>query len=160
MVELAKQRVTIPPELLNDLKSAKTLLLIDTLKPSDRSITSDIEMYMNNVESQLMSLADSYINREYADYWLNRIQQARAGNEVERKTTTSKFVSGVPKGEDWIRIKLSDVTSVQELETLVKKMKLSSRIEADDYMLISGQTPNIKSLIEEIAKKGRARKTV
>lgn len=157
-VELTNKGVAVPEELLDDLKSAKTLITIYNTDPTALEAATQIEMYLSNVESNLMYLTESDLGKKYADKCLERIHEARQRGLGEKVTVPSKFVSGVQKGEHWIRINISNIISNKELDSLLKKLNLSSKPQEDGYVLVHGKEENVKAFIKEISERIREKK--
>ena len=153
MVEFAKKGVVVPKELMDDLKSAKTLISIHRTEPSALEIATEIELYLEKVESNLMYLAESDVGKEYADRCLKKIDEARKEGLGEKTAVVSRFVSGVPKGEHWIRIAASDLISDRAMDKLLKELSLSSKPQDDGYLLIYGKDENLKTFIKEVSKR-------
>lgn len=151
-VELMKKGVAVPEELLDDLKSAKTLITIYNTDPTALEAATQIEMYLNNVESNLLYLTESDLGKKYADKYLERIYEARQKGLGEKVTVPSKFVSGVRKDEHWIRIDISDLVNGREIDKLLKKLSLSSKPQEDGYMLVHGKEENVKAFVKEISE--------
>jgi len=153
IVELTNKGITIPQELVDDLKSAKTLISIHKAEPMALDIATEIELYIEKVESNLLYLAESDIGKEYADECLRRIHDARRKGLSEKPKVTSRFVSGVPKGEYWIRIEASDLISNREIDKLLAKLNLSSKLQENGYILVYGKEENVKAFIKEVGEK-------
>jgi len=153
--ELTKNRVTIPREFMDDLKSVKTLINIYKVDTSTVNVATEIELLLEKIESNLLYLAESDIGKEYAEKWLKKIYEARKKGLGTRTTLPSRFVTGVPKNEHWIRIKISDLIKDKDLDVLLDKFNLSSKIQKDEYLLVHGKEQNVKNFIKEIGKKIR-----
>lgn len=151
--ELSKTGVTIPRGLVDDLKSVKTLINIYKVDITALNVVTEIELYLEKIESNLLYLAESDLGKEYAEEWLKKIYEARKKGLNKRTTLPSRFVSGVPKNEHWIRIKTADLIDDQDLEVLLDKFKLSSKTQKDEYILIHGEEKNVQNFIKEVGKK-------
>lgn len=152
IVELNKKGVTVPQELVDDLRSSKTLINIHRTDPTILEIATEIELYFEKVESNLLYLAESDIGEEYANSCLKKIDEARKKGLIEKTTATSRFVSGVPKGKQWIRISISNLVSDKEMEGLLKELNLSSKPQDDGYLLIYGKDEDLKVFIRKLRK--------
>ena len=153
IVELRGKGVVIPPELVNDLKSAQTFINIYRSEPTALEIATEIELYLEKVEANLLYLAESDVGDEYAQNCLRRVSEARMRGLQEKVTAKPRIVLGVPKEEHWIRIKVSDLLGTKELKALIKKFQLSSKPQENDYLLIHGKKENVKALIKKIGNK-------
>ncbi len=110
-------------------------------------------MYMDKLEANLVYLAESDIGEKYAKECMSRISKARIKGLREKTTVKSRFVSGIPKSDHWIRIDASDLIKEEEIDTLIEKFKLSSKVQENGYLLVHGKEKNVKALIKEIGKK-------
>jgi len=153
ILELRTKGVTIPQELVNDLKSAQTFIKIYGTEPTAVEIGTEIAMYMDKLEANLVYLAESDIGEKYADECMSRISKARIKGLREKTTVKTRFASGVPKGDHWIRIDTSDLINEEEIDTLIEKFKLSRKAQENGYLLVHGKEKNVKALIKEIGKK-------
>lgn len=152
-VELIDKGVFVIDEIMDDLKSTKTLISIHRTEPMALEIANEIEFYLGKVESNLLNLAESEVGKVYADEYLKKIDEARVKGLAEKTSIASKFVSGIPKGKQWIRISISDLVDEVEIEKLLKKLNLSSKPQEDGYLLIYGKDEDLKALIKEVSKK-------
>ena len=153
MVELTKKGVTIPQELVNDLKSVKTLISIYKTEPRSLNIVTEIELYLGKIEPNLLYLAESDVSKEYVDEWIKKTISARIEKKDEQTVAKTRFVSGISKGEYWIRIKTSGLINEGELDELLKKFNLSSEMQENGYLLIRGKEPNVKSFVKKVGEK-------
>lgn len=153
IVELRSKGVPVAPELMDDLKSAQTFINIYRTEPTALEIATKIALYLDKVESNLLYLAESDIGEDYAKEYMRRISEARMKGLREKATVKPRFVSGVPKGEHWIRIEVSDLLSEKELNTLIERYGLSSKTQDNGYLLIHGRKENVKTFIKEVSEK-------
>lgn len=151
--DVSKKGVTIPRELMADLKSTKTLMNIYKVDKTTLNISTDIEVYLAKIESSLLFLAETDLGKECADEWLERIYEARKKEFKDRPTIPSRFVAEVPKSEHWIRLKTSGLIGDKALKVLLAKFNLSSKKQEDEYLLIYGKKQNVQDFIKEVSKK-------
>ncbi len=152
LVELRARGIVIPPELVDDLKSAKTLTGICRTESTGSNVASDIALYLDKIEPGLLGLAESQAGQEYADEWLHRIDKARR-QAPENAAIRSRFVSGISKGDHWIRIKTANIIAESDLNESLKKLNLSCKPQDDGYLLVYGNKENVKSLVREVSTK-------
>ena len=153
ITDLRQRGVTVPAELVDDLKSAQTYISIAKTDPTALEILTDIEMYLDKVESNLMYLAQTDLGEAYVKERLKRISEARRNGLREAAPVKSKFVSGVPKSDHWIRLQASDLISEADLTSLIQQFQLSTKPQEDGYLLIHGKQENIKALLKEVTSK-------
>jgi len=152
MVELKAKGLAIPQEAVDDLKTAKTLTSISKTESTSANVASDIAFYLEKVEPSLLSLAESEMGIEYAEEWQKRIYKARR-QAPEKVAVSSRFVTGISKGEHWIRIKISDLIADSDLAESAKKLNLSCKQQDDGYLLVYGNKENVKTLIREVSSR-------
>ena len=155
IVELRKKRVTVLPELVDDLKSAQTLIKIHRTDPAALDVATEIERYLERVEANLIYLARSDVGEAYADECVRRLHEARMRGLQETVTVPSTFVAGVPKGAHWIRLKASDLLDAAEVDALVDQLALSRIDQADGFLLIHGPEEKVKAFLKEVSARIR-----
>lgn len=152
MVELMQKGITIPQQLIDDLKSGRTLASVYNNEPANLDMEMQATPYLQKAEYNLLFLAESEVGKEYADEWQNKINRAYAG-EGRKGPYISRFVSGIPKGEYWIRIKASELTIDDELSKLLDQLHISVRPENDGYLLVYGRKEDISLFLKEVRRK-------
>ncbi len=154
IVELRKKGETIPANVMNDLRSAKTMIQIFKADPTHVENIPQIETYLENVESHLFTVTEKKYGAKFVEEWMEKLSQARRKVE-EREETVSKFVPGLPRGKHWVRVQISEDTPRKEIERLAKEEKLSCKMQKNGYMLVYGNIKNVKSFVKTLAKKFR-----
>ena len=92
IIELRKKGVTIPPNVMTDLKSAKLMINISQAEGSTGEVTQKVEEYLANVEGYLITEAQKTFGSERVDEWLRRLEAAICEVcEVKEKKKTSLF---------------------------------------------------------------------
>jgi hypothetical protein len=151
VVDFRKKGVSIPAEVMNDLKSAKTLINILKADPSYTETSQKIEEYLLKVESHLISEGQRVFGVDYVREWLRRLDEA-AGKPFEEEKVT-RFVPGVPREHKWIRIKPLAESPIEKLEALAKESGLSYKVQNDGYLLVYGKGESIKDFIKKMTTK-------
>ena len=151
MLELIEKGATIPPHVVSDLKSGRSLTNIWLRKTDDADIEMKTMTILQNVEMNLLSLAEVVGGVEYADGWQKKI----GGAYLEEATSASpvhasKFVSGVPRGKHWVRVQKIELKAVRELDTLLGEFALSALEQEDGYILIQGDKENVSAFLKAI----------
>ncbi len=158
IIDLRKKGVSTPPYITNDLKSAKILMSVLVTPGSDRGEAAPkIEQYLRSVEAYLVTEAQKKFSPARIDTWLKRIETAncvtcptctvKAG-----KTTKTKFITGVPRDQKWIRINPLDSLPSEKLKQLAEETNLSFREEQDGHLIVHGIPENITKFVKEIIK--------
>jgi len=150
MLELIEKGATIPLHVVDGLKSGRSLASIEQQQPGDAGVAMKTTTILQNVEMNLLSLAEAVGGVEYADGWQKRIDGAYQEEAAAPPRPVSKFVSGVPKGKHWVRVQATELAAVQEFETLLGEFALSALAQEDGYMLIQGDKENVSAFLKEI----------
>ena len=144
-------------EAIQDLKSAKTLFTSQQANP-DSPAAVEAQLYLDKAEANLLSLAESCQGRKYADNWQNVIEEARQKGMGETSKPLRSFVPGVPKGQDWVRLKTSDLVSAKDIRATAARLGLECKPHETESILVYGKSDEIKKFIREISEKARPKK--
>jgi len=155
ITELRKKDETIPADIMNDLRSAKTMIQVLKADPTHIENIPRIEAYLESVEFYAVFAAQEKFGVDYVEQWTRKLDEARRA-VGEEKETAPKFVPGLPRGKRWIRVQVSEQTPREEIEPLAKENKLSCKMQKNGYILVYGSNENIKGFVKKIAEKLRA----
>ena len=161
VIEFRKRGENVPANVVEDLLSAKTMIQVLKADPVRMENIPSIEMYLGNVESYLIFEAHQKFGPEFADEWLRKLREARKTvriGEEEMPEAASKFVSGVPKGKKWLRVQITDETPRKETAKLAAECGLTTEMQPDGYMLVSGDENQIKLFVQKTGEKLQRRK--
>jgi hypothetical protein len=152
ILEFRKRGITIPTEVMNNLKSARTMIKILKADPSRGETMQKIEEYLSNVESYLISEGQKKFGVEYVDKWLKKLDEAGMRfPDLEEEET--RFVPGLPREQKWIRVKPSAELPMEKLKLLAKELNLSCELQRDGYLLVYGEDESLKEFVKKMAKK-------
>ena len=162
VAEFKKHGQTVPQNIIEDLRSAKTLMQVLRADPKHEENLPTIEMYLGNVESYLIFEAHKKIGAAFAEDWMQRLREARKAAELEEEPLepSSKFVSGAPRDQKWLRVQVSDEMPENEIKKLAAECGLSTRMQPDGYLLVSGDESGIKLFIHKTGEKLQRGKAV
>lgn len=153
IIELRKLGVDIPSEIMNDLRYAKTLINILKADPSNFENKRRIDEYLHNVELYLISEALAKLGEEQVNIWLRRLEEAeREMDDYEEY----RFVPGLPRDKRWIRVKISENTTLDSIKRAVEESKLSFEVQKNGFVLIYGEENQLKDFIKKITSTRRA----
>jgi len=156
LTELRRKGDRIPAEVMNDLRSAKTMIQILKADPTHIENIPRVETYMGNVESYLVFAAQEKFGSEFVERWMKKLEEARRTVKAERKAKpTPKFVPGLPKDKGWVRVQISEDISQEDIERIAKENKLSCKMQKNEYMLVYGNSESIKAFVKKMAEKFR-----
>jgi len=149
---------SVPANVMNDLHSAKTMIQVFKVDTKHIENVPKIEIYLENVEAQLISIAQEKVGQEFVAEWMKKLEEA--GRKVSKeKGEAARFVPGLPRDKHWVRVQISEDTPQKEIEKLAKENRLSHKIQKDGYMLVYGTDENVKAFVKKMAAKfGRTRK--
>jgi hypothetical protein len=152
IADFRKRGISIPAEIMNDLKSAKTLINILKADPSYTETSKKIEEYLLKVESHLISEGQKLFGVDYVQEWLKRLDEAFS-KPFEEKKKAARFVPGVSREHKWIRVKPSVELSIEKLEALAEESNLSYKVQNDGCLLVYGEAENMKDFIKKMTTK-------
>jgi len=152
VADFRRREMTIPPQVMSDLKSAKTTIRILGAGPQDENGIRRVDQYLMNVESYLVTEGQKKLGQRYIDEWLKRLDNA-IRERIDDEQKMLRFVPGMPRQQKWIRITPTAGISIKSLETTAVKMKLSHEIREDGSLLVWGDDRAIKDFVKNLASK-------
>ena len=160
IAEFRKRGKPAPPNIIEDLRSAKTMMQVLKADPKHAENIPTIEMYLGNVESYLIFEAHQKFGAQFAEDWMQKLHDARKTSDAEGEPleSSSKFVPGAPRDKKWLRVQVSDEMPENEIKKLAKECGLSTRIQPDGYVLVLGDDGSIKLFIQKTSEKLQRRK--
>jgi len=152
IIDFRKKGIVVQAEIMSDLRSAKTLINVLKADPTRVDTSQKIEEYLLNVESHLISEGQKMFGTEYVEEWLKRLDKAsrKVLEEQEEKAT---FISGLPRGQKWIRVKPSVEMPLERLKVLAEESSLSYDVQNDGCLLVYGEDERIKEFVKKMATK-------
>ncbi len=154
IIEFRKKSLEIPPNILSDLKSARTLMKVEQADQRGHGETSPkIDEYLANVEAYLVTEAGLHFDSEKVDEWLRRLDLAsyKSCVSVEEKGE-ARFITGVPRDQKWVRLEPIGGLPLEKLEQLATETNLSFREEKDNHLTVYGTEKAIKEFIKKMSK--------
>ena len=151
IIEFRKRGLPIPAPVMNDLKSAKTMIKIVDASASGGETAQKADEYLGNVESYLVTEAQKKLEPEYIDEWLRRLEEASCETcEGEEK---SRFISGLPRDQRdqrWIRVEPLVSLPLEKLKQLAKEANLSYSSQEDGRLLVYGKAEELKEFVKRM----------
>jgi hypothetical protein len=151
VADLRESERVVPAQIMNDLKSARTMIRILKTDASCGEANQKIEEYLGNVETYLVPEGEKIFGAAYADERLKRLGKAR--KEVDKEEEETRFVSGLPREQQWIRVSPSAELTIARLKTLAEDSAVSYRGENGGSILIYGKKEHIRSFVKKMAAK-------
>jgi hypothetical protein len=156
VAELRKKGELIPENIMNDLRSAKTMVHILQANQSHLENVERIETYLGNVEFYLISTAQEKFGSAFTDQWMKKLGKAKEKiPEGEEAEGISRFVPGIPRGKSWVRIKTSPDFPPETIRKLAVGNGLSHKTQSNGFVLAYGNEENVKNFMDKLRKKQR-----
>jgi hypothetical protein len=151
VADFRKRGESVPPSVMDDLKSAKTMIQISRAGKRPTESVLKIEEYLVNVESYLVSEGKKQFGVKFVDQWLSRLGEA--AKTFDEEGEEARFIPGIPRGEKWVRVKPTAELSIEKLKVLASESKLSHRLQDDGCLLVYGEDENVKDFVKKMATK-------
>jgi len=160
--ELIDKGMTIPPQVITELKTGRSVTSIHQrmTEETDVETLTEVELKamiaLQNVEMNLLSLADEKFGKDYAEQWQKKVNEAYMDNTkpqvaaAKTPVNIARYATGVPKGEHWIRVQTSWLENVQDLDDKLESRSLSTIPQDDDYLLVYGRKADVSDFLKEI----------
>jgi len=153
ITEFRKRGETIPPNVMEDLRAAKTMIQVFKADPSHVENVPSIETYLGNVESYLVFTGQKKFGSEFVEKWMQKLKEAREKKPEEGEAKAApRFVPGLPRGKRWVRIQISRETPEKEVKRLAEESGLSCRRQRDGYVLVYGESEKLKLFVRKTAE--------
>jgi hypothetical protein len=150
VADLKKRGVTVPAEVIRDLKNARTIITILKADPDRGENAQKVEECLANLEIYLVTEGQRRFGQVYVDEWLER--RDKAGREtVDEEEEETRFITGMPRGQKWIRLMSSEELPAQELKVLAEESHLSLEVQVDGSFVVFGPDTNLKDFVRKIA---------
>ncbi|TFH23267.1 DUF2096 domain-containing protein [Candidatus Bathyarchaeota archaeon] len=156
LIELKKKGVSIPSDIMEDLRAAKSMITLSCMQGGGDAIQKT-EEYTANVEAYLINEAQKLFNSETADQWLRRLEDANAEVCDEAKAENT-FVTGVPRDKKWVRVEPIKTLPTDRILQMAKEQKLQVKLQNDDRLLVYGQNEDIKIFLKKMAAEAAVKK--
>ena len=153
LTELQERGEKIPADVINDLRSAKTMIQVLKADPTHIENISRIDTYLRSVESYAIFTTEKR-GTESAEEWLKKLEKPKRMKNKE-KEAASRFAPRVPRDKNWVRIQISEDIPREDMKKLVEENDLSYKMQKNGYMLVYGNGENIKSLVKKLAEQFR-----
>jgi len=152
LAEFRKRGISVPAEIMSDLKSAKTLINVLKADPDRVDTCQKIDEYLLNVESYLVSEGQKILGVQHVEEWVRRLDEA-SRKVFDEEEEEAKLVVGVPREQKWIRVKPSAELPVEKLKVLAEETNLSYSVQSDSCLLVYGEDERIKEFVKKMATK-------
>ena len=89
LIELQKRNEKIPTEVMNDLRSAKTIIHILKADPTHAESISRVDTYLRSVESYAIFTAEKF---GIVEEWLKKLKEIKRVKDQERNRGVIRFI--------------------------------------------------------------------
>jgi len=151
ITDLRKKGVTVPADVISNLRFAKTLISVLKADPSRVDTGQKVGAHLRSVESYLVSEGQERFGAGYVEEWLKRLDEAN--KKVLEEEEETRFISGLPREQKWIRVKPSAELSIEKLKALADELSLSHNVQNDGCLLVYGGDECIKDFVKKMATK-------
>jgi len=156
IIELRMKGNPAPENIMDDLKSAKTLIKLMETGEDRGEIGPKIEQYLSSVEANLVTEAQKSFPSEKIDEWLRRLEGSScemcSGQSKQNLRGEQRFVPGLPRDQKWVRVTPIVSLPKEKLEELAQDSGLSVREEMDGHVIVYGSDEGIKEFVKKMAK--------
>ena len=153
--ELLSKAVVIPQHVTEELKAGRSYASILRKDDSNAELSQKTLVSLENVEMNLLSLAEEVCGREYADGWQQRITSSRA-EEIVPVVAAPVFSAGVPRGAYWIRYQTADLQRKVSASALLQQYALETIDQSDGFTLIYGKKEQVMEFLHKMKELTKA----
>jgi hypothetical protein len=150
MITLKKKGVPIPANVMEDLRAAKSMIKLSCMENSRGEAMQKAEEYTANVEAYLVTEAQKVVGSETVDQWLRRLEEANAEICEETHKEESKFVTGVPRDQKWIRVEPITNLPTERIQQIAREQNLQINQQKDGRLVVYGQPDCIKEFLKKM----------
>jgi hypothetical protein len=152
MLELKKSGTAIPDKVIEDLRSAKSMIKLGCMPGSGDAIQKAEEL-MGNVEAFVVTEGQQVFGEEKVDGWLRSLEEATVEvceTTVKSAAAKDKFVIGVPRDQKWVRIEpMGDITT-EKVKQIAEGQNLQVKKQPDGKLVVYGQPENLKAFLKKM----------
>ncbi|MGA3059265.1 MAG: DUF2096 family protein [Candidatus Bathyarchaeia archaeon] len=149
MIELRNKGASIPPNVINDLRSAKLMIKISEAEGSRGDASQKVEEYLGTVDSYLITEAQKILSPETVDHWLRQLEEANV-EICEEPVEENKFIIGVPRDQKWVRVEPVSNLPMERILQIAKESNLSVNQQKDGRLVVYGQPECIKGFLKKM----------
>jgi hypothetical protein len=155
IIEFRKKSLAVPESVMNDLKSAKTMIKLMEAEQDRGEIGPKVEQYLSSVEAYLVTEAQKAFPPERIDEWLRRLQNSSCdvcAAQPKPSTKESRFITGLPRDQKWVRVTPIASLPTKKLVQLGEETNLSHKTEQDEHIIFYGRAEDIKEFVKKMTK--------
>jgi len=151
MLELKKSGVTIPSKVVEDLRSAKSMIQLTCTEGTGHGdALQKAEEYLANVEAYVVTEGQRVFGSEKVDAWLLRLEEANV-EVCADAVVCDKFVMGVPRDQKWVRVEPMGEFTSEKVQKLAAEHAMQVKAQADGKLVVYGSAENLKAFLKALA---------
>jgi hypothetical protein len=150
LIELKKADITIPSNIMEDLRSAKSMIKVAAAEGSQGDALMKAEEFLANVEAFCVNEGQKVFGAKHVDRWLEILEEAGGIEDCEDAFDEGKFVTGVPRDQKWVRVEPIEKLSPSLIEQFAKEQSLEIKVQTDGRLLVHGQPEKIKAFVKKM----------
>jgi hypothetical protein len=151
MLELKKAGTTIPPTVVEDLRTAQSMLKLSCTEGSHGDAIHKAEEILSNVEVYVMTEGQTVFGEEKVDGWLRQLEEANVEVCAEPHRAENKFVTGVPRDQKWVRVEPIGEWTKEKILQFAEEHNLQVKPQVDGKLVVYGQPENLKAFVKKMA---------
>jgi hypothetical protein len=152
LIELRKKGVNAPPNVMEDLRSAKLMIKLTCMDEGRGEAVQKAEEYLANVEAYLVTEAQKTLGSETVDKWLMRLEEANIETCEEKTKEENIFITGVPRDQKWIRVEPINNLPTERIKQIAKEQNLQVNPQKDGRLVVYGKPEDIKEFLKKMTK--------
>jgi hypothetical protein len=155
IIEFRKKDLAVPETIMNDLKSAKTMIKLMEAEQDRGEIGPKVEQYLSSVEAYLVTEAQKVFPPERIDEWLRRLQNSSydvCTGQPKPSAKEPRFIAGLPRDQKWVRVTPIASLPTDKLIQLGNESNLSHKTEQDGHIIFYGRAEHIKEFVKKMTK--------
>jgi hypothetical protein len=149
MLELKAAGTVVPPKVVEDLRSAKSMIQLTFTDGSHGDVLQKAEEYLANVEAYVITEGQTVFGAAKVDEWLRRLQEASC-QVCEEPAISDKFVVGVPRSQKYVRIEPKGDLTKEKVEILAKVHGMQVKVQPDGKLVVYGCPENLKTFLKQV----------
>ncbi len=149
MLELKAAGTTVPLKVVEDLRSAKSMIQLTYAEGSHGDMLQKAEEYLANVEAYVITEGQTVFGAAKVDEWLRRLEEASC-QVCEEPAVSDKFVAGVPRNQRYVRIEPKGDLTQEKVEAIGKAHDMQVKVQADGKLVVYGCAENLKAFLKQV----------
>ncbi len=149
MLELKAAGTAIPAKVVEDLRSAKSMIQLTYTDGSHGDALQKAEEYLANVEAYVITEGQAVFGAAKVDAWLRRLEKA-SGQVCEEPAVSDKFVAGVPRSQRYVRIEPKGDLTKEKVDALAKAQGMQVKVQSDGKLVVYGSPDDLKAFLKQV----------